>query len=77
MTNTEFLNLMKKDLTRFAFKTKDDAVHKGESKELSEAIDWVRHPCSENMIKYAKEYKMTVPEFTEYAHRFKTFYEGK
>jgi len=77
MTKEEFLDRMKKDLTRFAFRTKEDAIQKSESKELTEALGWVRHPTEENMIKYAKEYKMDVSEFTDYAHKFKTFYEGK
>lgn len=78
MTNEQFIQLMKKDLTRFAVKTKDDVMHKGEPAELTEALEWVRKPLTPHLINdHAKLYKMHPEEFEEYAHRFKTFYEGK
>lgn len=78
MTNERFIQLMQKDLTRFAARNKDDLLHKGEPKELTDAIEWVRKPLTPNMInKHAKLYRMQPEVFEEYAHRFKTFYEGK
>lgn len=74
LTNARFYELMKKDLKRFAANLNSD---KPESSELTKAIKWVRHPTAQNLIEAAKQYKMSIPEFKEYAYRFKTFYEGK
>ena len=78
MTNKHFLELMKKDLMRFRVERKDDVVNKGEPKELTEAMRWVRNPLTPAIVTlYAKQYRLSEVEFEEYAHRFKTFYEGK
>lgn len=78
MTNTEFYTLMKKDLKRFVPEKKEDVMSKGESKELTKAMRWVRHPLTPNIVnEFAKEYRMKPEDFEDYAHRFKTLYEGK
>ena len=78
MTDEKFIELMKKDLKRFVPEKKEDAIYKGESKEFTEMVYWTRHPLTPVIInKYAKQYRMRPEEFEEYAHRFKTFYEGK
>jgi len=74
LTNARFYDLMKKDLKRFAANLNSD---KPESSELTKAIKWVRHPTANNLIEAAKQYKMSLEDFREYAHRFTTFYEGK
>ena len=78
MTGEEFIELMKKDLKRFVPEKKEDTTYKSESKEFTEMIYWTRHPLTPAIInKYARHYRMDPEEFEEYAHRFKTFYEGK
>lgn len=78
MTDEKFIELMKKDLKRFVPEKNEDAIHKGESKEFTEMVYWTRHPLTPAIInKYAKQYRMKPEEFEEYAHRYKTFYEGK
>lgn len=78
MTNTEFYTLMKKDLKRFVPEKREDITSKSESKELTKAMRWVRHPLTPNIVnEFAKEYRLPPEEFEEYAHRFKTLYEGK
>ena len=78
MTDEKFIALMKKDLKRFIPEKKEDATYKNESKEFAEMIYWTRHPLTPAIInKYARQYRMDPEEFEEYAHRFKTFYEGK
>jgi hypothetical protein len=79
MTNEKFIELMKKDLKRFIPERKDDIVNKkGESKEFTEMVYWTRHPLTPAIVnKYAKQYRMAPEEFEEYAHRYKTFYEGR
>ena len=78
MTNTEFYTLMKKDLKRFVPEKKEDVMSKGESKELTKAMRWVRRPLTPNIVnEFAKEYRMKPEDFEDYAHRFKTLYEGK
>ena len=78
MTDEKFITLMKKDLKRFIPEKKEDTTYKSESKEFAEMIYWTRHPLTPAIInKYARQYRMDPEEFEEYAHRFKTFYEGK
>lgn len=78
MTDEKFIALMKKDLKRFIPEKKEDTTYKSESKEFAEMVYWTRHPLTPAIInKYARQYRMDPEEFEEYAHRFKTFYEGK
>ena len=78
LTEAKFKELMQQDLQRFIAEKKDDVMHKGEAKELTDAMYWTRHPLTPNIVnEYAKKYKMKPEDFEEYAHKFKSFYEGK